>query len=148
MDIRDSQRIKEIRDNTAKMADAFTRIADALEKLTEQSDLEKLNNCEGEQQEWWLTENSLDDFRSGFVHGYAQAKHEYEPKTELTDCNTCKHDKLAWYSEVCDGCSKAHSNYEPKTEQNNCKTCDQLGRCDRGRAVDCPITESHQNGSE
>ena len=33
MDIRNSQRIKEIRDNTAKMADAFTRIADALERL-------------------------------------------------------------------------------------------------------------------
>lgn len=29
----DSQRIKEIRDNTEKMADAFTRIADALEKM-------------------------------------------------------------------------------------------------------------------
>ena len=35
MDIRDSQRIKQIRDNTEKMADAFTRIADALERLTE-----------------------------------------------------------------------------------------------------------------
>ena len=35
MDIRDSQRIKEIRDNTAKMADAFTRIADALERLAD-----------------------------------------------------------------------------------------------------------------
>lgn len=29
----DSQRIKEIRDNTGKMAEAFTRIADALEKI-------------------------------------------------------------------------------------------------------------------
>ena len=48
MDIRDSQRIKEIRDNTAKMADAFTRIADALERLadrkTEPSNSEKPNN--------------------------------------------------------------------------------------------------------
>lgn len=35
MDIRDSQRIKEIRDNTAKMADAFTRIADALERMAD-----------------------------------------------------------------------------------------------------------------
>lgn len=35
MDIRDSQRIKEIRDNTAKMADAFTRIAYALERLAD-----------------------------------------------------------------------------------------------------------------
>ena len=31
----DSQRIKEIRDNTAKMADAFTRIADVLERLAD-----------------------------------------------------------------------------------------------------------------
>lgn len=31
----DSQRIKGIRDNTAKMADAFTRIADALERLAD-----------------------------------------------------------------------------------------------------------------
>lgn len=33
MDNIDSMRIKQIRDNTEKMADAFTRIADALEKL-------------------------------------------------------------------------------------------------------------------
>ena len=31
----DSLRIEQIRDNTAKMADAFTRIADALERLTD-----------------------------------------------------------------------------------------------------------------
>ena len=35
MEYRDSRRIKEIRDNTAKMADAFTRIADALERLAD-----------------------------------------------------------------------------------------------------------------
>ena len=33
MDNCDSMRIKQIKDNTEKMADAFTRIADALEKL-------------------------------------------------------------------------------------------------------------------
>ena len=33
MDNRDSMHIKQIRDNTKKMADAFIRIADALEKL-------------------------------------------------------------------------------------------------------------------
>ena len=32
------------------------------------------------------------------------------------NCDTCIHNKLEWYSEVCDGCSKAHSNYEPKDE--------------------------------
>ena len=33
MDNCDSMHIKQIKDNTEKMADAFTRIADALEKL-------------------------------------------------------------------------------------------------------------------
>lgn len=33
MDNRDSMHITQIRDNTKKMADAFTRIADALEKI-------------------------------------------------------------------------------------------------------------------
>lgn len=33
MDNWDSMHIKQIKDNTEKMADAFTRIADALEKL-------------------------------------------------------------------------------------------------------------------
>ena len=32
------------------------------------------------------------------------------------NCEDCKHNKLEWYSEVCDGCCKAHSNYEPKGE--------------------------------
>ena len=32
------------------------------------------------------------------------------------NCDACRHNKLEWYSEVCDGCSKAHSNYEPKDE--------------------------------
>ena len=35
MDNWDSLRIKQIRDNTAKMADAFIRIADALERLAD-----------------------------------------------------------------------------------------------------------------
>jgi Zn finger protein HypA/HybF involved in hydrogenase expression len=37
-----------------------------------------------------------------------------EPQTE---CETCKHNKLEWFSEKCDECSKAHSNYEPQTER-------------------------------
>ena len=32
------------------------------------------------------------------------------------NCDTCIHNKLEWYSEVCDGCSKDHSNYEPKLQ--------------------------------
>lgn len=29
-------------------------------------------------------------------------------------CNTCKNNKLEWFSEICDGCCRAHSNYEPR----------------------------------
>ena len=36
--------------------------------------------------------------------------------TPQTDCDTCKHNKLEWYSDECDSCSKAHSNYEPQTD--------------------------------
>lgn len=49
------------------------------------------------------------------------------------NCDTCKHNKLEWYSEVCDGCSKAHSNYEPKDEPQvvmpkECKGCDSASK--------------------
>ena len=45
------------------------------------------------------------------------ADRKTESNSEIpNNCDTCKHNKLEWYSEVCDGCSKAHSNYEPKTE--------------------------------
>jgi hypothetical protein len=47
------------------------------------------------------------------------------------NCDTCRHNKLEWYSEVCDGCSKAHSNYEPKDEPQTEVTTD----C---RQTDCP----------
>ena len=74
------------------------------------------------------------------------------------NCETCKHNKLEWYSEVCDGCSKAHSNYEPKDEpqiedlqdwkdrmwaeaviepQTDCpKTCPSIDICTKD-AMDC-----------
>ena len=52
------------------------------------------------------------------------AEDNYIPRIEQTEnssgkpnnCDACRHNKLEWYSEVCDGCSKAHSNYEPKDE--------------------------------
>ena len=45
------------------------------------------------------------------------ADRKTENSSEIpNNCDTCKHNKLEWYSEVCDGCSKAHSNYEPKDE--------------------------------
>ena len=63
-------------------------------------------------QEWWLTENSLDDFRSGFIHGYAQAKHEYESENEpqMWTCPKCGETHHIDF-EKCPCCG-----YEPKTE--------------------------------
>lgn len=55
MDIQDSQRIKEIRDNTAKVADAFTRIADALERLA--------GHKTEPQTEGYMTEEQAEDYR-------------------------------------------------------------------------------------
>ena len=46
-----------------------------------------------------------------------EANRKTENCSEIpNNCETCKHNKLEWYSEVCDGCSKAHSNYEPNDE--------------------------------
>ena len=54
-------------------------------------------------------------------HELLARMNEADRKTENcsekpNNCDTCIHNKLEWYSEVCDGCSKAHSNYEPKDE--------------------------------
>lgn len=32
------------------------------------------------------------------------------------NCDTCKHNKLEWYSEVCDSCCGNNNHYEPKDE--------------------------------
>ena len=32
------------------------------------------------------------------------------------NCETCKHNKLEWYSEICDSCCGNNNHYEPKTE--------------------------------
>jgi len=51
-------------------------------------------------------------------------------------CKGCNHYKLTCdlFSEIC--------RYEPKDEpQTDCTNCDQVGRCERGKAVDCPLTE-------
>ena len=58
----------------------------------------------------------------------AKAERKTENNSEKpNNCETCKHNKLEWYSEVCDGCSKAHSHYEPKdepqTEKGGCTNC-------------------------
>ena len=31
-------------------------------------------------------------------------------------CDTCRHNKLEWYSEVCDSCCGNNNHYEPKDE--------------------------------
>ena len=51
-------------------------------------------------------------------------------------CKGCNHYKFTCdlFSEIC--------RYEPKDEpQTDCTNCDQVGRCERGKAVDCPLTE-------
>ena len=66
----------------------------------------------------------------------ADRKTEPNSSEKPNNCETCRHNKLEWYSEVCDGCSKAHSNYEPQTDllvktprksreshEKNCETC-------------------------
>ena len=64
----------------------------------------------------WLKE--LKAYRETYPYGVEG----YPPRAETNssekpnNCDTCRHNKLEWYSEVCDGCSKAHSNYEPQDE--------------------------------
>ena len=155
----DSQRIKEIRDNTRAMAEAFGRIADALAEA-----LELYVSTQTE------TQNSNLTFEKRTMRDCYNCKRyetegeciecHYEPKQtdepQTTDyCDVCNH-------KGCDNCVADGNNpycvpshYEPKTEpqtdwkdemwteavQTDCTTCDQVGRCERGRAVDCPLTE-------
>lgn len=62
---------------------------------------------------------------------------------ETMSCQECKHwifdDRWGWF---CPLKSQDECRYEPKDEQQtDCTTCDQVGRCERGRAVECPLTE-------
>ena len=53
------------------------------------------------------------------------------------------------------GAVEYHNKYHPndiwkirkcvilEDEPQTCDTCEQIGRCDRGRAIDCPIREPH-----
>ena len=79
MDIRDSQRIKQIRDNTKKMADAFTRIADALERLIEpQTDYER-----GRQEAWDIAQKVFDSTVTLYeAEDVAKQIAKDEPQTE------------------------------------------------------------------
>lgn len=91
--------------------------------------------------EWWLTENSLDDFRSGFIHGYAQAKHEYESenKPQMWTCPKCGETHHIDF-ERCPCCGYEPNweyefdifeecDYEPKIETQTVR-CPKCGRTD------------------
>ena len=103
------------------VADWLVEIAN---RKTEPSNSEIPNNCEH------ITEDGVtcakypacDDCLDNPLNKVKGSERLVKGKTEpQTDCDTCKHNKLEWYSEVCDGCSKAHSNYEPKDEpQTDC----------------------------
>lgn len=62
---------------------------------------------------------------------------------ETMSCQECKHwiydDRWGWF---CPLKSQDECRYEPKDKpQTDCTTCDQVGRCERGRAVECPLTD-------
>lgn len=97
-----------------------------------------------EPQEWWLTENSLDDYRSGFMHGYAQAKHEYEPKTEP---QTCGNRECENYDIINDHCMFIEQCHKPKTEPSRVQIVPKTEmvtdchRLDEPQIIACPIQE-------
>lgn len=46
-----------------------------------------------------------------------KADRKTESNSEFpNNCDTCKHNKLEWYSEVCDSCCGNNNHYEPKDE--------------------------------
>lgn len=72
----------------------------------------------------------------------------YDRKTEPSvseipnNCDTCKHNKLEWYSEVCDSCCGNNNHYEPQDEpQTDCDDRYAL-RTDSGEVVAyaCPLS--------
>lgn len=59
-------------------------------------------------------------------------------KTEpQTSCKTCRFGEVDEGYVRCAYYSKSAEQDEPQT----CEKCDQLGRCERGRAVECPLTD-------
>lgn len=71
-------------------------------------------NCDGA-----IDEPQPSKILEAYAKGYKDGADAVKPKDEpQTECESCKHNKLEWFSEVCDGCSKAHSKYEPKDEQS------------------------------
>ena len=53
----------------------------------------------------------------------ADRKTEPSNSEKPNNCDTCKHNKLEWYSEVCDSCCGNNNHYEPKDEPQTCDDC-------------------------
>ena len=52
-----------------------------------------------------------------YYHHIARADRKTENSSEIpNNCETCKHNKLEWYSEICDSCCGNNNHYEPKDE--------------------------------
>lgn len=123
MEYSDSRRIKEIRNNTAKMADAFTRIADVFERLADRKTENcsgKPNNCEDKPQTCYTCEY---EWRDGTdepcVYCYGGSK--YKPKDEpQKHCH--RPNNVACHPEQgdmwCRGCDYWYAN-EPQTERGS-----------------------------
>ena len=102
MDIRDSQQIEEIRNNTAKMADAFTRIADALERLTERKN-EAQPDC--------LTcRYNSDEWNSPKCDGCKEAYSNYESSMEMSGVLTLTEESSNELFRVLEEQDKAYIN--------------------------------------
>ena len=65
----------------------------------------------GEESEWYSFVENADEY------GYNCDPRKTENSSEKpNNCETCKHNKLEWYSEICDSCCGNNNHYEPKTE--------------------------------
>ena len=96
-----------------------------------------------------------EDITDAFMRGYEIGKEQEHRwwsafcancKTESNsekpnNCDTCKHNKLEWYSEVCDSCCGNNNHYEPKDEPQteeeyiNSLPWTEVGN---GEQTDCP----------
>ncbi len=80
-------------------------------------------------------------------HFYLTSRERREFQNEVMDrvmreepqekCEACK-----WFA-ICDirDSTNEFCRFEPTEPQTECTTCDQVGRCERGRAVECPLTD-------
>ena len=132
----------------AQIAQNLAVIADVMmaDRKTENRS-EKPNNCEAQTEPlpktingvkiadavaWadkWLEDNPISEIWDMIRTLRDATEWQTEPQT----CEECEH-----WSDTDDGCADRHGcKTEPQTD---CTNCDQVGRCDRGRAVECPQT--------